>query len=122
MNQLTKCVKCMALEECNENICNTVEKNNESQALLKSLLAASTELVKPAGRYTNPRTWGVYRMEHLRNGKSGMGFHFGNHPVRQQELIRKYRKDDAPLVKLFKVRNYAKEFTYLLNGGRRNAQ
>jgi hypothetical protein len=89
-----------------------------NQARLKSLLAKSIDpsSVEPDGRYTNPRTWGVYQVKCLPEGKR---FHFGNHPIRQQELIRQYGK--AQFVGLYKAQIDAKETAYLLNGGRRNA-
>lgn len=70
------------------------------------------------GRYTNPRTWGVYQVD---VPLEGTRFRFGNHPVRQQELIRQY--GEARLVgKLYKARIDAKEAAYRLNGGCRNTQ
>lgn len=90
-----------------------------SQARLKSLLAKSIDpsSVKSDGRYTSPKTWGVYQVKRLPKGKR---FRFGNHPVRQQELIRQY--GGVQLVELYKARIDAKEAAYLLNGGRRNVQ
>ncbi len=84
-----------------------------SQARLKSLLAKSIDpsLVKSDGRYTRPKTWGVYQVESLSKGR---GFCFGNHPVRQQELVRQY--GEAQLVGLYEARIDAKEVAYLLNG------
>jgi hypothetical protein len=74
--------------------------------------------VKSDGRYTSPRTWGVYKVERLLEGKR---FHFGNHPIRQQELIRQY--GEAQLVGgLYEERINAKEAAFLLNGGRHNAK
>ena len=74
--------------------------------------------VKSNGRYTSPRTWGVYKVERLLESKR---FRFGNHPVRQQELIRQY--GEVQLVGgLYEARIDAKEAAYLLNGGCRNAQ
>lgn len=86
---------------------------NMNQARLKSLLARSIDpsSVESHGRYTNPRTWGVYHVKCLPEGKR---FHFGNHPIRQKELIRQY--GEAPLVGLYKARIDAKEAAYILNG------
>lgn len=88
-----------------------------SQAYLKSLLAKSINpsSVKSDGRYTRPRTWGVYQVKCLPEGNR---FHFGNHPVRGKELIRQY--GEAQRVGLYEVRIDAKEAAYLLNGGRHN--
>ena len=73
--------------------------------------------VKSDGRYTSPRTWGVYQVECLPEGKR---FRFGNHPVRQQELIRQY--GDAQLLYLYDTPNDAEAVADLLNGCPRNAQ
>jgi hypothetical protein len=73
--------------------------------------------VKSDGRYTSPRTWGVYQVECLPEGKR---FRFGNHPVRQQELIRQYGEAQR-VGRLYEARIDAKEAAYRLNGGRRNA-
>ncbi|MCX5830150.1 MAG: hypothetical protein NTV58_19445 [Deltaproteobacteria bacterium] len=40
------------------------------------------------GRYTNPRTYGVYQLPYA--SASASRFHQGNHPVRLQELERKF--------------------------------
>jgi len=74
--------------------------------------------VRSDGRYTIPRTWGVYQVERLLEGKR---FRFGNHPVRQQELIRQY--GEAKLVGgLYEARIDAEEAANLLNERCRNAQ
>jgi hypothetical protein len=90
-----------------------------SQDRLKALIAKSLDpsSVKSDGRYTSPRTWGVYQVKRLPDSKR---FRFGNHPVRQQELIRQY--GEVRLVELYKARIDAKEAAYLLNGGRRSVQ
>jgi hypothetical protein len=63
--------------------------------------------VKSYGRYTIPRTWGVYEVRCLREGKR---FRFGNHPIRHRELSRKYGEGEVKLVGwLYKVRSDAKE-------------
>lgn len=93
-----------------------------SEARLKSLLAKSINpsALKPDGQYTSPKTWGVYEVERLLDGNRGKGFHFGNHPIRQQELIRQF--GEAQAIALFEKRIDAEEVAYLLNGARRNAQ
>ena len=60
--------------------------------------------VRVVGNYTEPRTWGVYRVEH---GRGGPTYHFGNHPVRQRELERDY--GNANLVELHLDRESALE-------------
>ena len=86
---------------------------------LTDYLAGNDSSVEPNGRYTNPRTWGVYQVVRLIKGNRGKEFHFGNHPARQQELVRQY-DGEAPLVSLYAARIDAKEVAYLLNGGHRN--
>ncbi len=51
--------------------------------------------VRIVGNYTEPRSWGVYRVQHERGSPT---YHLGNHPVRQRELERKYGR--AELVEL----------------------
>jgi|LauGreDrversion4_2_1035121.scaffolds.fasta_scaffold308493_2 hypothetical protein len=93
-----------------------------SEARLKSLLTKSIDpsSVKPDGQYTNPKTWGVYQVERLLDGRRGKGFHFGNHPIRQQELIRQF--GEAQTIGIFEKRIDAEEVAYLMNGSRRTAQ
>jgi hypothetical protein len=62
--------------------------------------------------FTSPKTWGVYEVECLLEGKR---FRFGNHPVRQRELSRQYG-EARPVGKLYEVRIHAKEAADLLNG------
>lgn len=79
--------------------------------MTQALKTIDPSSVKSDGRYTTPRTWGVYKVP------EGRRFRFGNHPVRQQELIRQF--GEAQLVgNLYKERIDAKEAAYILNGGR----
>lgn len=89
---------------------------------LKTLLEKSIEpsAVKLEGKYTNPKTWGVYQVLRLVDGRGCNGFHIGNHPVRQQELIRQH--GEAQLISLHDLRGDAKEVAYILNGGRHIAK
>lgn len=93
-----------------------------NQARLKKLLAKSIDpsAVRLEGNYTNPKTWGVYQVLRLVDGRRCNGFHIGNHPVRLQELIRQH--GEAQLISLHDVRIDAEEVAYLLNGGRRIAK
>jgi hypothetical protein len=104
----------LAGNDLSEGILPPLDNDN---VICKSLIAKSIEpsSVRPDGRYTNPRTWGVYQVVRIIEGNRGKEFHFGNHPVRQQELIRQY--GDAQLVRLYEARIDAKEVAYLLNGG-----
>jgi hypothetical protein len=56
------------------------------------------------GPLTEPRSYGVYRVD---RGRGSESLHFGNHPVRQWELERKYGA--AELVRLFLDRDAADE-------------
>ena len=56
------------------------------------------------GNYTEPRTWGVYRVEH---GRGSTSFHFGNHPVRQRELANEY--GNAEVLELYLDRESARQ-------------
>jgi len=85
---------------------NKTVKNLESQAL-------SPVEVKVVGNYTDPKTWGVYRI--AQTGGSGQSFHLGNHPVRQFELERKH--GSAELLMLFTEREDAVRLKQLLSSG-----
>jgi hypothetical protein len=72
--------------------------------------------VEPAGRYTNPPTWGVYRVEGFAAGRRTTQYRVGNHPIRQQELIRELGA--AELIMLLPSSADAKEVKHLLDTGR----
>lgn len=50
--------------------------------------AISPAAVRPDGRLTIPRSFGVYRIPS--SAASTCSFRFGNHPVRQRELEREF--------------------------------
>ena len=83
-----------------------------NDARKKELMALSIgpSAVSVEGNYTNPRTYGVYRIH--RTVRGSRQFRFGNHPVRELELI---RDGNVSLVALFTDRSHAKELTFLLN-------
>src|SRR5258705_13315226 len=85
----------------------------------KTLMAKSCDLlsVKVGGRYTIPRTFGIYRVWLLIDGHLRHFYYFGNYPIRQYDLARKF--GEANLVALFEDWSDARELTYLLNGNRR---
>ncbi len=58
--------------------------------------------IRVVGNLTEPRSWRVYRVEHMRGAAA---FHFGNHPVRQRELERDF--ENAVLIKLHLSREAA---------------
>lgn len=60
--------------------------------------------VRIVGNYTEPGTWGVYRVAH---GRGSPTYHLGNHPVRQRELEREF--GNAELVELYLDRQSALE-------------
>jgi hypothetical protein len=60
--------------------------------------------IRIVGNYTEPRTWGVYRVEHERGSPT---YHLGNHPVRQRELESEF--GNAQLLKLHLDRQSALE-------------
>ncbi|WP_367396875.1 hypothetical protein [Sinimarinibacterium sp. NLF-5-8] len=72
--------------------------------------AISPNLVRVVGRSTSPRSYGVYE---LPSEKSSRCYRYGNHPVRQKELIREF--GDCKRVYLFLERPYAKALADALN-------
>jgi hypothetical protein len=74
-------------------------------------MSISARSVRPHGIYTTPRTYGVYEVPG--SDASGRSFRFGNHPIRQRELVRDYGR--ATLVELFTERALAVELARLLN-------
>ena len=85
--------------------------NPQTSELLAKSIEPSSVVV--TGQYTNPRTWGVYEVP----AKSTTRFRFGNHPVRQQELVREF--GTAKLIGLFESRSIARQLSALLNDGPR---
>lgn len=66
--------------------------------------AISPSSVRPNGRLTSPRSYGVYRIPASANSTSS--FRYGNHPVRQRELEREF--GSSKLEYLFTERTRAK--------------
>ncbi len=60
------------------------------------------------GSYAIPRSFGVYEVK-----EAARRFHFGNHPIRHQELAREY--GDCRLVATFLLRDEAEQLSFLLN-------
>jgi hypothetical protein len=85
-------------------------KNDDLDDLLKRSISPSS--VRVIGSYTAPPTYGVYRVTGDLN--LGRKYRFGNHPVRQHELLRDY--GGAHLEALFESRNNAEVLARLLNG------
>jgi hypothetical protein len=74
-------------------------------------LAITESSVRFHGTLTVPRSFGVYRIGG--NARGTRQYRFGNHPIRQRELIREFRT--APLEALFLERLLALELAKLLN-------
>jgi hypothetical protein len=85
----------------------------QKQTRIDELLALSVSAtsVRIDGRYTLPRTYGVYRLENTSD--ADRRFRFGNHPVRQEELIREYGA--AILEAIYLEREHAMELASLRN-------
>lgn len=66
--------------------------------------AISPSSVRPNGRLTSPRSYGVYRIP--TSADSTSSFRFGNYPVRQRELEREF--GSCKLEYLFAERTDAK--------------
>ena len=83
-----------------------------NDARKKELMALSIgpSTVSVEGNYSNPRTYGVYRIP--RTVRGSRQFRFGNHPIRELELI---RDRNVSLEALFTDRSHAKELAFLLN-------
>lgn len=65
---------------------------NETESLFAKAVDPDSVHVDPKSpRYTTPKTWGVYKADRPRCTSPGIRFHKGNHPVRLNELKRKYR-------------------------------
>ena len=79
---------------------------------IKELFSETIKLdsVQIVGRYTEPRTYGVYDVK-----GSGVRYRYGNHPIRMEELTREC--GNVSLVALFVERGDAHELTLLLNRG-----
>ncbi len=69
-------------------------------------------LVKIDGTLTEPRSYGVYQLPYAADASSR--FHFGNYPVRLQELEREF--GSCSLTYLFASREDAEAVARALNG------
>jgi hypothetical protein len=72
------------------------------------------EKLRYVGNTTVPRTWGVYQVLQSRDDglRVDRKLHFGNHPVRQRELQRKF--GDVELIGLFGSRLEAEQYSILV--------
>lgn len=78
-------------------------------ALLERAVDPGT--LRAEGRYTQPRTYGVYEVPDTPEGAAR--YHFGNHPVRKQELEREHGQ--VVLIAAFDDREFAQRLTTELN-------
>lgn len=77
-----------------------------SQSISKNLIRIDTK----NKNYTIPRSFGVYEISSVTNAKR---YRFGNHPVRENELIREF--EDVERIGLFLNRENAKALADFLN-------
>lgn len=83
----------------------------EKERLLeKSISEKSVRIDSNNKNYTNPRTFGVYEITDTNDSKR---FRFGNHPVREKELIREF--ENVNRIGLFLDRKDAKSLAKYLN-------
>lgn len=87
--------------------------NSRVQDILRKSLP-QTSVVR-CGKYTEPPTWGVYKISAPQSTASTRRYRFGNHPIRQQELSTEFSA--AELLALFQDRADAIELARLLNSG-----
>lgn len=81
-------------------------ENLLSESILESQLQSDTN----NKNYTIPRSYGVYEITSVMNGRR---FRFGNHPVRETELIRQF--ENIKRIALFLEREKANALASLLN-------
>ena len=83
--------------------------NKKEFLLSKAISEHSIKIDSENKNYTSPRTFGVYKIEATNTKK----YRFGNHPVRENELIREF--GNVKRYAIFLSRNDAKELSALLN-------
>jgi len=99
---------------CEEKASQEREKEH-FQALIAKSVSPSGLIME--GRYTNPRTWGVFSVPRLIKGERRAAYYFGNFPARRLELVSLY--GEATTVAIYTSRLDAEELAYKLNGGTR---
>lgn len=92
---------------------NQTRQKDRLQSLSEKSIDPSS--ITTDGNGAVPRTWGVYVVERIIKGERGQSFYFGNYPVRQRELLRRF--GEAKLIALYNKRIDAEEVAYILNGG-----
>jgi hypothetical protein len=84
-----------------------------ASSVLRALLDRAVEphTLKPDGRYTEPPSYGVYELGDHTAGRAR--FHFGNHPIRQRELVKHF--GSTRLIATFLDRSDAEELSRHFN-------
>lgn len=77
--------------------------------------AISLAQVKTDGIYTIPRSYGMYVLPNQQCGSRQ--YRFGNHPIRQQELIHEFGNCELYQNVVFLQREHAQSLAKLLNNG-----
>ncbi len=85
--------------------------SEKKRLLEKSISEQSVRIDSNNKNYTNPRTYGVYEITISDNTKK---FRFGNHPVRENELIREF-ESNIKRIGLYLDREDAKYPAKILN-------
>jgi hypothetical protein len=85
------------------------EIDDSAQAIIRREISPSSG--KETGRYTDPRSYGVYKLP--ANCGTTRRYRFGNHPVRRRELNLAY--GPCKLMHLFLSREDAKALASMLN-------
>ena len=84
--------------------------SEKERLLSKSISENSIRPDSSNKSYTIPRSFGVYEIRATTKAKR---FRFGNHPVRENELILEF--DNVQRIALFLDRNHAKNLADFLN-------
>ena len=88
------------------------EMDDSTQSIICRAISSPSS-VKEKGRYTNPQSYGVYKLP--ANCGATRRYRFGNHPVRRRELNREYKTCECKLMYLFLSREDAKALASMLN-------
>lgn len=86
------------------------EMKEKEKLLSKSVSEKSIQIDPENKNYTIPRTYGVYEILSTTNTKR---YRFGNHPIRENELIREF--ESIKQICIFLEREDAKVLADLLN-------
>jgi len=88
-----------------------IKQMSEKENLLsKSISETAVRIDTENKNYTIPRSYGIYEISLVTNARR---FRFGNHPIREIELIREF--ENIKRIGLFLDREDAKALTDFLN-------